>query len=659
MVDCDGDTQALGWDLSTGRFFCGDDDTGGSTFFLDVGDGLTYHQVSSISFDAAHFTTTFTASQSFVRLDWGNGGPASLSQDETVTGKWVFSGGASFSTTPTALLNVEGTVTTSGATAIAGIFASTSLVNSTTNGFQFGNRFISTVYNTMAASGSVGQLIRMIDNTALSNTVRALELQSWSGSNTSGVNTALAAFGKTFGVHAYTDALAGAKSNPAAIFAELGNQVASKSGNAIRAYTAYALTSDLVDIFHTSSSYTGDALMLDLASGSGTFTGNFIKARSGGTQFATLDSEGNLFVSLRSTGIAAVCHANNGAQNNDELTDCSGSVSADYMEMYPTENGSEEGDILVASFDDLAITSASDRVARLVRSSTSYDQNIIGIVSVASHAGDFNSIGYNIKKQDNPQPIALSGRVKVKVNLNNGPIAVGDRITTSTVPGVGMKATEAGMVVGIALEPIDELQSDQSYGKIMVFVNSGYWVPGQSDFADGVESPSIEFIYSGMSVNDLFASIVARFADLFEIVFEKGIIRVANIISDKLTTKELCIEDVCLTRDQLKALLDVSGVPQQAPDSTPTPSPSVSATPTPTVSESPTPTPTSSPAVSESPSPTPSASSEPQPEADPSPAETPSPTPTPEISSTPIPAESPTPTPEISPSPTPEPTPAD
>src|SRR3989344_9634135 len=222
-----------------------------------------------------------------------------------------------------------------------------------------------------------------------------------------------------------------------------------------------------------------------------------------------------------------------------------------------------------------------------------------------------------------------------------------------------MKATEAGMVVGIALEPIDELQSDQSYGKIMVFVNSGYWVPGQSDFADGVESPSIEFIYSGMSVNDLFASIVARFADLFEIVFEKGIIRVANIISDKLTTKELCIEDVCLTRDQLKALLDVSGVPQQAPDSTPTPSPSVSATPTPTVSESPTPTPTSSPAVSESPSPTPSASSEPQPEADPSPAETPSPTPTPEISSTPIPAESPPPTPEISPSPTPEPTPAD
>ncbi|MFA6415711.1 MAG: tail fiber domain-containing protein, partial [Candidatus Paceibacterota bacterium] len=35
-----------------------------------------------------------------------------------------------------------------------------------------------------------------------------------------------------------------------------------------------------------------------------------------------------------------------------------------------------------------------------------------------------------------------------------------------------------------------------------------------------------------------------------------GLTRVANIITDKLTTKELCLEDVCMTKTQLKELLE-------------------------------------------------------------------------------------------------------
>ena len=50
-------------------------------------------------------------------------------------------------------------------------------------------------------------------------------------------------------------------------------------------------------------------------------------------------------------------------------------------------------------------------------------------------------------------PLALAGRVPVKVNDENGPIEVGDRITPSSEPGVGMRANEDDLVVGIALEP--------------------------------------------------------------------------------------------------------------------------------------------------------------------------------------------------------------
>ncbi|MEZ0208663.1 MAG: hypothetical protein ACAH17_00595, partial [Candidatus Paceibacterota bacterium] len=51
----------------------------------------------------------------------------------------------------------------------------------------------------------------------------------------------------------------------------------------------------------------------------------------------------------------------------------------------------------------------------------------------------------------------LSGRVPLKVSTENGPIAVGDRIVLSNVPGVGMKegGTSTEAVVGIALESFD------------------------------------------------------------------------------------------------------------------------------------------------------------------------------------------------------------
>ena len=50
-----------------------------------------------------------------------------------------------------------------------------------------------------------------------------------------------------------------------------------------------------------------------------------------------------------------------------------------------------------------------------------------------------------------PVIVGLSGRVPVKVSTKNGDIRPGDYITTSDIPGVGMRATRAGHVIGKAL----------------------------------------------------------------------------------------------------------------------------------------------------------------------------------------------------------------
>jgi len=69
-------------------------------------------------------------------------------------------------------------------------------------------------------------------------------------------------------------------------------------------------------------------------------------------------------------------------------------------------------------------------------------------------------------------PVALVGRLPVKVTNENGPINVGDFITTSSTPGHGMKATEAGRVVGMAIGNFYGVE-----GLVMVQVSNTWWQP--------------------------------------------------------------------------------------------------------------------------------------------------------------------------------------
>ncbi len=114
---------------------------------------------------------------------------------------------------------------------------------------------------------------------------------------------------------------------------------------------------------------------------------------------------------------------------------------------------------------------------------TSTSQTIIGVISSAPAM----IMGYDQNNASSTYPVALVGRVPVKVSLENGPIAVGDRISASSIPGVGKRASSTEATVGIALESYSGVISDdqslvsvesmaaseQNVGKIMVFVNLG------------------------------------------------------------------------------------------------------------------------------------------------------------------------------------------
>ena len=71
------------------------------------------------------------------------------------------------------------------------------------------------------------------------------------------------------------------------------------------------------------------------------------------------------------------------------------------------------------------------------------------------------------------QPIIREGEVTVRVSTMNGPIKKGDYITTSSIAGVGQKATENGFVIGVSEDDYAE-KDPKKIGTITVLLHSHF-----------------------------------------------------------------------------------------------------------------------------------------------------------------------------------------
>ena len=120
------------------------------------------------------------------------------------------------------------------------------------------------------------------------------------------------------------------------------------------------------------------------------------------------------------------------------------SGGADFAEMLPAVEGLEPGDVLVIGLD-----------GQLLRSSSPYATGVMGVYSTEP-----GFIGGSNEEMGNPgkAPLAIVGIVPVKASAENGPIAPGDLLTTSSTPGHAMFADHfvGGAIIGKALEPLEE-----------------------------------------------------------------------------------------------------------------------------------------------------------------------------------------------------------
>jgi len=106
-------------------------------------------------------------------------------------------------------------------------------------------------------------------------------------------------------------------------------------------------------------------------------------------------------------------------------------------------NGTAIGvSITEKNIKDGAIISANDGGYNLTN--TPYDPQIFGVISLkpALYLSDATSPG--------DLPVISVGQVKVLVTTSNGNIKKGDFITSSSMPGIGEKATSNGFVLGSA-----------------------------------------------------------------------------------------------------------------------------------------------------------------------------------------------------------------
>jgi len=235
----------------------------------------------------------------------------------------------------------------------------------------------------------------------------------------------------------------------------------------------------------------------------------------------------------------AVCKTTQTGTTDEELVDCATAAAADYAEIYPVEQGLESGD-LVAPSNTIVTTTQGHNLSKLTKTKEAYQSTIIGIVSDLETVTDFNVIGYNVKEEDNPMPVALSGRVLVKVSTENGEIQIGNLLTSSSQPGVAMKATKAGRVIGIALEPFIE-DGPLSTGKIMVFVNP-HWYAGQLT-EDGLLTVDEELTKDGSLTTGFIKKIKQALASL-GLFIENGIAQIKELIAEKITAQKARLDKI-------------------------------------------------------------------------------------------------------------------
>jgi hypothetical protein len=401
---------------------------------------------------------------------------------------------------------------------------------------------------------------------------------------------------------------------------------------------------------------TSPTALLTIRSQVGSASTSLLIASSTGATMLTLLSSGNLALGTSSASSRFDIYQNTQTSNIDLfriLTDVgsSGNVKfridsdgdvftdggttignpADVAENYSAEEPLQPGTVvaLASSTSDWELKSdsatSSYRMAK-VRTAKNGDSSF-GVVSTKPGI----TLGANTP---DGTPVALSGRVPVKVTNESGVIKKGDFLTLSTSsPGYAMKMTETGRTLGVALS---DMGSDAaSSSMILIFIDPSYHVIMDTSIASqnagSLTKPSQISILqkltllaqSGYQAVSSFVTVklevvVAQIDNLYVRNVEAEEIKSNTVHTNTAETEFLkanqtiCLGETCINEGQLKTLMNSMNMQPTAPqlttpspaNSTSTPSSATTTEQTQTVEASSTPTntlstasPTSTPAI--------------------------------------------------------------
>ena len=217
-------------------------------------------------------------------------------------------------------------------------------------------------------------------------------------------------------------------------------------------------------------------------------SGNWTLETTGGTDLiaaTTTTFQINLDDTVTYTEL--LCHSGtDGATDVRNVGDCNvAGGGADLAEYFGSDGNLLPGDVVEID-ESKPVTEVVDprlgymSKAYVKKSSGTNNHKIQGIVST-------NPLTFILSKgafseNENPVPIALSGRVPVKVASSSDVINVGDYLTTSSEPGRAMKAMQSGRIIGQALESWTPGKGKKS---VVVFVNNTFYLADNPLNANG------------------------------------------------------------------------------------------------------------------------------------------------------------------------------
>jgi len=255
-------------------------------------------------------------------------------------------------------------------------------------------------------------------------------------------------------------------------------------------------------------------------------------------------------------------------------------VDIDLAENYQAfEDGLEPGDLVYVDKENVSSSTSTMTESFGLRLADKTKMGyLIGVISTKPGVVLGNDV-------IDGKPVALAGRVPVKISNENGHIKIGDYISISSIAGVGMKATSSGVMIGQALEDFSD-QSDYEIvetddgqefrsGKITVFINLGY-----ARLTPQIKDGEINYVDQDIWTVDAFTGQIKPLTSLdlnnFDIENIKSLRSFSGnwsldengvLVTKEIRTEKLCLEDICIDRSILSNIIDQLGLTVDAVDS--------------------------------------------------------------------------------------------